>query len=147
MDWLDKYGLYGKTIGLDTAPLIYFIEEDNYFDVVSLFFEALSKGRLRVVTSTITLLEVLVQPYRRGEKDLAEKYRKILMYSENLLMFPVSNEIADKAAKLRAKYGIRTPDAIQISTALYGKATTFLTNDRDLKKVQEIEVLTLVDIE
>lgn len=123
-----------------------FIEEGNYLDVVSLFFEALSKDRLRAVTSTITLLEVLIQPYRRGDKDLAEKYRDILLYSENLLTFPVSNEIADEAAKLRARYGIRTPDAIQISTAIHGEATAFLTNDKNLKKVQEIDIITLFDI-
>ena len=104
MDWVKM--LYGKVIGLDTAPIIYFIEEGSYFDVVTPFFEALSKGNLRAVTSTITLLEVLVQPYRCGNKDLVEKYREILLYSDNLLTFPVSNENADKAAELRAKYGI-----------------------------------------
>lgn len=99
MAWLNRF--YGKIIGLDTAPLIYFIEEGSYFDLVSLFFETLSEGNLRAVTSTITLLEVLVQPYRCGDKDLAEKYREILLYSDNLLTFPVSNEISDKAAELR----------------------------------------------
>lgn len=145
MDWLDRF--YGKIIGLDTAPLIYFIEEDSYFDLVSLFFETLSEGNLRAVTSTITLLEVLVQPYRCGDKDLAEKYREILLYSDNLLTFPVSNEIADKAAELRAKYKIRTPDAIQVATALHGEASIYLTNDKNLKKIQEIDIITLFDIE
>jgi predicted nucleic acid-binding protein len=145
MDWLDRF--YGKIIGLDTAPLIYFIEEGNYFDLVSLFFETLSEGNLRAVTSTITLLEVLVQPYRCGNKDLAEKYREILLYSDNLLTFPVSNEIADKAAELRAKYKIRTPDAVQVATALHGEASIYLTNDKSLKKIQEIDMITLFDIE
>ncbi len=114
--------------------------------MVSLFFETLSEGNLRAVTSTITLLEVLVQPYRYGNKKLAEKYREILLYSDNLLTFPVSNEIADKAAELRARYRIRTPDAIQIATALHGEASMFLTNDRNLKRVQEIDIITLFDI-
>ena len=145
MDWLDR--LYGRITGLDTAPIIYFIEEGTYFDVVNLFFEALSKGKLKAVTSTITLLEVLVHPYRCGDKDLAEKYREILLYSDNLSTFPVSNEVADKSAELRAKYRIRTPDAIQIATALHGEASTFLTNDKNLKKVEEIDIITLFDIE
>ncbi len=115
--------------------------------MVSLFFETLTEGNLRAVTSTITLLEVLVQPYRRGKRDLAEKYREILLYTDNLLTFPVSNGIADKAAKLRAKYRIRTPDAIQVATALHGEASIFLTNDKTLKKIQEIDVVTLFDME
>lgn len=92
-------------------------------------------------------MEVLVQPYRCGDKDLAEKYREILLYSDNLLTFPVSNEIADKAAELRAKYKIRTPDAIQVATALHGEASIYLTNDKNLKKIQEIDIITLFDIE
>ncbi|MBU7029084.1 MAG: PIN domain-containing protein [Theionarchaea archaeon] len=95
----------------------------------------------------MTLLEVLVHPYRCGDKDLAEKYREILLYSDNLSTFPVSNEVADKSAELRAKYRIRTPDAIQIATALHGEASTFLTNDKNLKKVEEIDIITLFDIE
>ena len=145
MDWLNRF--YGKIIGLDTAPLIYFMEEGSYFDLVSLFFETLSEGNLRAVTSTITLLEVLVQPYRYGNRDLAEKYREILLYSDNLLTFPVSNEISDKAAELRAKYKIRTPDAIQVATALHGEASIYLTNDKNLKKIQEIDIITLFEIE
>jgi len=137
MDWLDRF--YGKIIGLDTAPIIYFIEEESYFDLVSLFFETLPEGNLRAVISTITLLEVLVQPYRCGKRDLAEKYREILLYTDNSLTFPVSNGIADKTAELRAKYRIRTPDAIQVATALHGEASIFLTEE--IKKIDEHESL------
>ena len=45
MGWLDD--LYGKMIGLDTAPIIYFVEESSYFDIVQSFFEALTKGNLK----------------------------------------------------------------------------------------------------
>jgi len=136
MKWLDR--VYDKVIGLDTAPIIYFIEEGSYFDAVNPFFEALSEGSLRAVTSTITLIEVLVHPYRCGDKDLAEKYKEILLYSDNLLTFPVSNEISDKAAEIRARYDLRTPDAIQIATALHREASKFLTNDRNLKKFKKL---------
>ena len=78
---------------------------------------------------------------------MAGKYKEILLHSDNLLIVPVSSAIADKAAELRARYGIRTPDAIQIATALQGGSSIFLTNDRNLKKIHEIEVITLYDIE
>ena len=61
MEWITR--LSGKTIGLDTAPLIYFMEEHPfYLEFVHPFFQALDRGDFIVVTSTITLLEVLVYP-------------------------------------------------------------------------------------
>jgi predicted nucleic acid-binding protein len=49
------------------------------------------------------------------------------------------------SSKLRAKYAIRIPDAIQIAVGIIYGADTFLTNDSDLKKVKDIKVLVLED--
>jgi hypothetical protein len=55
MGWVTRF--HGQTIGLDTAPLVLFIEEHPlYNDLLDPFFEDLNDGRFRVVTSTITLL-------------------------------------------------------------------------------------------
>ena len=44
MEWIND--LRGKTVGLDTAPMIYFIEENPaYIEIVRLFFEAMEQGR------------------------------------------------------------------------------------------------------
>lgn len=75
MEWIND--LHGKTVGLDTAPLIYFIEENpSYIETVRLFFEAMDKGDFQVVTSTVTLLEVLVHPLRCNNRELAAESRK-----------------------------------------------------------------------
>lgn len=141
MDWINN--LQGKTIGLDTAPLIYFIEESPaYIDRVQPFFECMEHGDFTVVTSTVTLLEVLVQPLRMQERTLAEEYRDILLNSK-LLTFDISAEISEQAAGLRAKYNLRTPDAIQISTALKAGATLFFTNDIRLPEIPSIQILLL----
>lgn len=59
MGWIDT--LQGTVVGLDSAPLIYFIEEHpTYLPLMDAFFEALDRGEFQVVTSVITLLEVLV---------------------------------------------------------------------------------------
>ena len=80
MEWIN--GLQGKTVGLDTAPLIYFIEENpTYLEATTLFFEAMDRGDFTVVTSTVTLLEVLVQPLRSNNTALASEYRDILLNS------------------------------------------------------------------
>lgn len=141
MEWLNT--LRGKTVGLDTAPLIYFIEENPiYIETVRPFFEAMDRGDFTVVTSTITLLEVLVHPLRGKNKELAAEYRDILLNSQ-LMTLGVSNAIAEQAARLRAAHNIRTPDAIQISAALNAGATHFFTNDVRLPEIPSIKVLSL----
>ena len=141
MEWIND--MQGKTVGLDTAPLIYFIEENPlYIKAVRLFFEAMDKGNFTVVTSTVTLLEVLVHPLRSKNKELAAEYQDILLNSR-LMMLEVSNAIAEQAAQLRATHNIRTPDAIQISAALQAGATHFFTNDIRLPKIPSIQILSL----
>ena len=48
-----------------------------------------------------------------------------------------------KAAELRAKYGVRTPDAMQFAIGIENNGTLFVTNDKNLKGVREIDVLVL----
>jgi predicted nucleic acid-binding protein len=54
-----------------------------------------------------------------------------------------TNEVAERAADLRARYNVRTPDAIQLATALEAGCDAFLTNDLALRRVAELRVLVL----
>jgi hypothetical protein len=93
MEWLIQ--LQGQTVGLDTAPLIYFIEQNEaYLELVRAFFGAMGQGEFQVVTSTLKLTEVLVHPLRSGNVEFAEQYRDIVLDQENLVTIPVSVEIA-----------------------------------------------------
>lgn len=142
MEWLSQ--LRGQVVGLDTAPLIYFIEQnETYLERVRAFFQAMSRAEFQVVTSTLTLTEVLVHPLRSGNVELAGQYRDIVLDQENLTTVPVSTEIAEAAAQLRATYNLRTPDAIQMATATQEDATFFLTNDARLASIPDLEVLVL----
>jgi predicted nucleic acid-binding protein len=139
--WIDD--LQGKTVGLDTAPLIYFIEENPaYIETVRFFFEAMDRGDFLIVTSTVTLLEVLVHPFRSNNRKLAAEYRDILLNSK-LTILEVSTSIAEQAAQLRAAHNIRTPDAIQVSAALGAGASHFLTNDIRLPEIPSIQIFSL----
>ncbi|WP_045214010.1 type II toxin-antitoxin system VapC family toxin [Desulfonatronovibrio magnus] len=141
MEWVKK--LSGTTIGLDTAPLIYFIEEKSpYLSVLEPFFVEMEKGSLLVSTSTITLLEVLVYPLRLGNYSLASNYKDILLNSK-MITVEISHSISERAASLRAKHNIRTPDALQISAAIETGAAYFLTNDLRLPTIPSIEIITL----
>jgi predicted nucleic acid-binding protein len=142
MEWLKR--LQGRVIGLDTAPLIYFVERNEiYLTLVRSFFQAIDRGEFRAITSTLTLTEVLVHPLRSNNLELARQYRDIILDSENLLTIPISVEISEIAARLRATSNLRTPDALQIATALQGGASFFLTNDIRLAAVPDLEVVVL----
>lgn len=52
-------------------------------------------------------------------------------------------DFIDQAAALREQYQLKTPDAIQLATAVAAQADYFLTNDGLLKKVRELQVVTL----
>lgn len=65
--------LASKIVYLDTAPLIYFIEGHSaYQGKLVRLFELADKGDLSLITSTITLLEVLVKPLREGQPAIAD---------------------------------------------------------------------------
>ncbi len=97
MEWLKA--LLGTVVGLDTAPLIYFIEKHpKYTALIHPFFEAVESGDIEVVTSILTLTEVLVHPLRQGNQGLAAQYSKILLNARHLTTLPVSLPIAVKAA-------------------------------------------------
>jgi predicted nucleic acid-binding protein len=142
MGWVED--LRGKVVGLDTAPLIYYIERKPvYIDMLRPFFQAVDRGEISIVTSVITLTETLVHPLRNGNKDLANRYRDILFRSNGLTTLPLSPDIAEEAAQLRALHNIRTPDAIQMATAIKGRASFFLTNDTCLPSSPRLQVLVL----
>jgi predicted nucleic acid-binding protein len=142
MEWITK--LHGTIVGLDSAPLIYFIERhQTYLPLVRPFFEAVERGEIQVVTSTLTLTEVLVHPYKRGNRFLAQQYSRILLHTRNLRAVHVTPEIATEAAQLRATYGLKTPDAIQLATARVSGATSFLTNDSGLASIPGLQLILL----
>lgn len=117
MGWVDQ--LRGATVALDAAPLIYFAEEHpRYPPLVEPCFIALDHGQFQVIASVIALLEVLVAPIRNNDIQLAEQYRDILQRTQGVTTVVVTAEIAEGAARLRARSRVKTPDAIHLATAL-----------------------------
>lgn len=146
MAWVEE--IRGQIVGLDSAPLIYFVERNpTYFETVAPFFEALEAGEFRVVTSILTLSEALVRPIRRDDAALVERYQAIILNTPGIIASPVSREIAEGAAEIRAVYGrVRTPDAVQLATALSGGAEFFLTNDAGIPDLPGLRMLRVDDL-
>jgi predicted nucleic acid-binding protein len=136
-----------ERIGLDTNLFIYFLEDHlRYGAWCASLFDRIERGHNPAVTYTITLLELLVQPYREQKEDLAQKIFALTSSYPRIEWVPVSMDLADQAAELRARYRLSTPDAIQLATAIGYRATRFYGNDRGLRRVKEIECLIVDDL-
>ena len=145
MGWIEALG--DAVIAMDTAPFIYYLEEHPvYLPLLDPLFDAIEAGAVQVITSTVTLLEVLVAPHRDGNDDLVDRYRRMLLDTRGVDVRPVSEQVAETAARLRGDYTVRTPDAIQLATAICGQASIFLTNDRRLPSLPDIEEFLVDDL-
>ena len=131
-------------VGVDTAIFIYFIEEDERFlAAIMPLFEAAHAGKFELVTSALTLLEVLVVPYRSGNIELAERYEAALTRSSGVRMVDLTRNHLRMAAQLRAATGVGTPDALQLAASLASGCSAFLTNDRRLPAVPGLPIIQL----
>jgi len=137
-----------KTLFLNTAPIIYYIEENQqYIEQLDNLFNANNNKLFLFKTSIVSLIEVLIHPLRQNNITLANQYQSILCNSKTLEIIDIDINIALKTAELRARYGIKTPDAIQIATAISSGTNYFITNDLELKKLnEEIQVITLNEL-
>lgn len=144
-----EVALAGVTLlGFDTAPLIYFVEANSQYDaLVTEVVRRIVAGNLNGITSVITLLEVLVVPLRSNNIVLQQEYRDLLLNSNHFHCQDITIIIAEVAVDLRARYNLRTPDALQIAAALQSGCQAFITNDTGLKRVIELRVLTLNELE
>lgn len=105
------------------------------------------EGLIAGVSATIALTEVLVQPIRSGDLPLISRYEAVLTKSRQFRLEPLTTATARRAANLRAKYNLKTPDSLHIGTALETGCDAFLTNDKALKRVTEIRVIVLEELE
>ena len=133
-------------VGLDTAVLIYLIEENQRFSsLIAPLFEAADAGELELVVSALTLLEVLVVPYRAGNIELAERYEAVLTRSRGVRMIDLTRHHMRLAAQLRTHTGIATPDALQLAACLASRCSTFVTNHRRLPAIPGLRIIQLRD--
>jgi predicted nucleic acid-binding protein len=132
-------------VGLDTVAFIYWIEEDaRFLPLLEPLFAAIDRGERSAATSALTLLEVSVVPLRSGNLPLAERYEALLTRSRGLEVIELDRRVLRAAARLRAAYhGLRTPDALQLSSALVAGCSSFVTNDRALPDLPGLRVLQL----
>jgi len=92
-----------------------------------------------LVTSRLSRLECRSKPLRSGDVATLAQF-DLFFAGVELLVFEVSPDVIERATELRAKYGLKTPDALHYATALEAGASVYLTGDRTLSRCTELTV-------
>ena len=122
----------------DSAPIIYTLEAHPKFAArYKLMFARHAAGELSLAVTTITIADVLSGPLGAGEEALAKRYRAVL---ESWQVVELTADIAETAARLRAKLKLKLADAIQAASALSVNADALVMHDRDFARVKGLRV-------
>ena len=115
----------------DTNVFIYMFEglEPNRSRMLEIRKRMIDRGD-RIVTSAMTLGEVLVKPTKLGQTSLIEQYDRAIRSAAQIVNFDAS--VAWRYASLRATHTLRSADAIQLACAAQFGVDLFVTNDKDL---------------
>jgi predicted nucleic acid-binding protein len=131
-------------IALDTSIFIYQLESNlRYATLTDTIFRWIEQPEHAAVTSTITMTELLVQPYRDFGQQRVDEFYALLSTYPNLEWLTPNLEVADIAARIRATHRLRTPNALQAATAIHARATGLVTNDPVFTRVQAFQTLVL----
>lgn len=137
-----------RRLFLDSAPVIYYIEENRRYRALTAFvFEGIDQGLFTAVTSPITLAECLVIPYRREQVELRQTFADQVVSGDNTEFVPINQTIATQAAELRSRYSLSLLDALQVASTLAGNCDALLTNNLALKRVTELSIFVLDELE
>src|SRR5262249_26249294 len=94
----------------------------------------------------LTLLEVLVKPFRLGDAALVSLYRTVLGGTQGFRSVQMTHTILEAAARIRADYRLKSPDAIHASTAIAIGCTLFVTNDSIFRRWPALRIALLSEI-
>ncbi|RRB02164.1 type II toxin-antitoxin system VapC family toxin [Larkinella rosea] len=134
-------------IFIDTAPLIYLLQNHTeFYPKVAEYLSQAVENNVEFETSVLTVSEFCVKPEQTGRYDLIEDF-DIFLKELDCRLVDVTLEIAKTASKLRAKYlFLKAVDSLQIATAIENQCDRFLTNDKKLKGIQEIEIIVIAEL-
>jgi predicted nucleic acid-binding protein len=131
-------------VALDTSVFVYHLEaHPKYGPLTRLIFAWLEQPGHRAVTSTLTMTELLVKPYREGDQQGVDACFALFLMFPNLEWVPLSLHISDEAARIRTQSRLKAPDAIEAATAIYSGISGFLTNDTAYQRVSKLDTLLL----
>lgn len=138
--------LAGRTVFVDTDVLIYHLQNHaTYGKIVSPVLETIGDLQLRGFTSAVVLCELFTKPHLVGDRELLQRCRRCVQETATFETLPITTEVAEAGAILRAEYNLRTPDALNVAAARVAGVETFVTNDHRMRRVATPAVLIVDD--
>ena len=136
-----------RRIYIDTSPYIYYLEKNlEYGDRVKEFLMDNYNSGKEFVTSTITIEEYSIIPYRENNTKLLKDFDMLIEDTETVIV-DITKSTAIKAARIRADYkSFKAMDALQLASAVKNGCGVFLTNDKQLRQFKELTVITMDDL-
>ncbi len=129
---------------IDTNIFIYLFEDHPTFGTrAEALVDAAASGYFRGVVTPVTMAELVVKPLEKKRPDIADTYRRALRTLRGIELISIDPEIGVMAGALRGAYGYPLPDMFQVACALQYPRPVLITEDTRLKKVNEVEIMTM----
>ncbi len=126
-------------IFFDTNVFIYLFEDyEPFSSLVDAVWRRMIQRGDKLVTSAMTLGELLVKPSKLGQASLVEQYDRTIRSRAQVISF--DPQVAWRYATLRATHNIRNADAIQLACAAHFGVDLFITNDKHLHKLDVLGI-------
>ena len=125
-------------LGADTG---FFVSYANKHPRAVKIWQELGEGQHTLVVSTLTINEILVYFYRRGDGNMGEEWVDLMVEADSIEVVPVSVEIAASSARYRHGMGLPTVDSVILATFLNRQCEKLLSTDDDFRIVDEQKVL------
>jgi len=130
-------------IYLDSCILIYAVEDEGERGRV--VRQALAElVDVDLVISPLVVLECITGPLKKGDLGLADYYRARLA---NAARTPFDEDVFVRAAELRARHGLSTPDALHLAAAQKAGCSALWTIDRRVERAAHGLAVAIVDTE
>ncbi len=117
--------------------------DPQYLPLTRTILGGMRDGEFAGFTSAVTVYQLLVEPFRTGHPDVAERIERLLAALPGLDIVPVSATIARQAAQVQAQVGGSLARAIQIATALSGNSEIYVTQRSTLRRIAGLRVAQL----
>ena len=129
----------------DTNLFVYLVEGHARAERVVALRQRMIEREDELLTSALTLGEVLVKPLEAGDRRLRQRYEHAITTGATVLPFDAN--AAPRFAEIRRDRSIRAPDAIQLACASVAEVDLFITNDDRLsrKNVRGIQFIQRLD--
>ena len=132
---------------IDTMIFIYYFEDHaDYGNRADAVVRAAAGNLFEAIISPVTAAELLVKPLQANRSDIADRYRMAMTHLENSSQSNLSWNAGCLAGAMRARYGLPLPDMFQVAVAIEIGSGALITNDRALRRVEEIPIVLLDDL-